>query len=196
MPEELLDEELIGKAEAAAPDRYTYVVPFLLLPGFAWCIYSGYIGDAKMWLAVTFWLTGTVALYLKWSKTGVLILAGGLFIACFGLIRFFPITFSFGISIGERTLSFDFIPFLVIILLDLTNPVTVKEIFSLIRKEKTEQRNEKQQARSNRFLIVFSKKSTKELESIVAERRLVPEAIKAAEELLEDRKLMAEKENT
>jgi len=43
-------------------------------------------------------------------------------------------------------------------------------------------------AKPNRFLIAFRNKSTLELQTIVAENRLVPEAIQAAKELLALRK--------
>ena len=68
-----------------------------------------------------------------------------------------------------------------------TNWETYHDLVVAIRGDQQEAIAEVQTVKTNRFMNTFRNKSTRELEVIVAENRLVSEAVQAAAELLKKR---------
>ena len=102
------------------------------------------------------------------------------------LISFYSYTFSFGVGVIEVEATA-----LVILILHLTFNNEVFDAFkALIKSEEKSEESELARVESivNGFETRFNKKNTPELESIVKQNALVPEAIEAAKRLLEKRK--------
>lgn len=68
-----------------------------------------------------------------------------------------------------------------------TNQDTIWSISRLFNAERSATTPVDREPKGNRFLKPFKNKTTKELKTIVAENRLVPEAVEAARRLLEEK---------
>lgn len=107
----------------------------------------------------------------------------------FGLIHFYPIQYSIGIIIWGITLSIDLIALIILIFhiifnRDILSPFFKKVIYRKISKEESESI---ERTKINGFKNRFGRKTNSELQTIVHNRLLVPEAIKAAVELIQER---------
>lgn len=98
-------------------------------------------------------------------------------------INFYHQTFSFGIGI----IQFEVTALGILIFHLVLNPEVFESFRSIIkpRKEAEESRATKFEASVKGFESRFQKKSTQELENIITENSLLPEAIEAAKRLLE-----------
>ena len=185
MLEDLLDEDLLNQSAIRHLSVSNWSVFILLWAGIGLCIALGHLMSWPLLAAVVALAITSFLFYRRQEQLAILLLGGSLLAAAGDLLMFFPFSFSLGFI---WLLPLDFVPIIVLILLMATNWEVYRELVVAIKGgDQQEIEADKRLAKTNRFLVVFRNKTTQELALIVEENRLVPEAIRAAEELLAGR---------
>ena len=179
-----MDEGLIGRPIKEKQGLANWSAFILLWVGIGMSIAAGHLTYWPLLIGGVALIVTTFLFYLRQEQIAIMLLGCALLAGTLRILMFFPIYFTFNFG---NLLSVDFLPFLVLVLLLATNWETYHDLVVAIRGDRKETAAEVQAAKNNRFLVVFRNKSTRELEAIVAENRLVPEAVRAAAELLKKR---------
>lgn len=186
MNNDILDEDLV--VESARSFRLVNFISIVILwMGIGVCAIFGLIGETKVLIsaAILMLSTGITIYKVDWGAfvTLIVILAG-----MFNVLYFFPIKYSISFGIGAIGAGVEVILFGVAIIHSVLNwnelAMTIKD---LLRVEKTEEVEEF----SQRSVIVgfkrrFASKQKYELEKMINNDKLVPEARMAAKELVDE----------
>jgi hypothetical protein len=186
MPQELLDEAMIERPIVKKTRWVNWTAFLLLWAGVGWCILSGFLTYWAFWGAVGTLITTSILFYKQLKQVSILLLGFALLMAAMGLLVFFPISFSIGFI---YVLPIDLIPIFVLALLLATNREIYSKLVIAITGNQKRVVSEPKPSKASKFLVPFRKKSTTELRTIVTERRLVPEAVEAAEIILREREV-------
>jgi hypothetical protein len=184
MLEDLLDEGLIERRIIEKRGLANWSAFMLLWVGIGVSIAAGYLTHWPLLIGGAALIVTTFLFYLQKIQIAIMLLACSLLAGTLRILMFFPIYFTFDFG---SVLSVDILPFLVLVLLLATNWETYRDLVVAIRGDHQETAADSRAAKNNRFLVAFRNKSTRELEAIVSENRLVPEAVQAAAELLKVR---------
>ena len=189
----MLGNNLSFKAEnIIQPKLMNWLSLIILWGGIGYCSIRGIITDVQVALGVILLIISTVATYFKY-EAGVKITLGIIALGVLGLVKYFPISYSIGFGIGDFGLDFEMVTFLIGIIHCFTNREVLSDFLSemMNREVSKEELHTEERSRINGYKNRFSKKNNEELEVIVNNESLLPEAIKAAKELIEKRKTEA-----
>ncbi len=161
----------------------------VLWGGIGYCGINGLLTDIKVIAALLLLILSTGITLFNY-ELGVKVTLGTILIGTINLIDFFPLKHFFSFGINGLEIGFEFILFVVGVLHYLTNrEVLSKFLKGIFNREITEEEKKSTQRTSiNGFKRRFSSKSIDELEMIVSNNELLPAAIKAAKELIEEKK--------
>jgi len=193
MSTQILDEELIQKEVIPVGKNWknylalsilwignlTYICLFLLAES---------ISDIRVLFTSLFLVGATIVTYKKFDAgvkfTFCLILLG-----VFHILLFFPIYYTFSFRVGSAMIVID----LILTLIGLVHYFTNKEILSpyferIMNKKDTEEEVQlRERTKVNRYKHQFRNRNLKELNEIVNNERLLPEANEAAKELINEK---------
>ncbi len=188
MQEDIIDDYFIEKPKQSRLKWVGYASLVILCLGLFLCFRNGLLGNIKVLIAIVA-LSVTTGLTFYKPKIGLKVTMVLILLANFGLIRFFPFTVGVGLRIGSFLIGVEFIMMMVACLHIGTN----WDEFSAIpdqftNKEKVQRkREEAAQQKINYFKSRFANKSIAELKVKAGDTSLLPEANRAARELLEEK---------
>lgn len=188
MNSEILDEGFETK-EKNRIEIMNWISLIILWFGIGYCGISGLFGELKVIVAIVLLIISTAITYFNY-ELGVKITLGIILVGVLNLVDFFPIKYSISFGVNVIEIGFEFILFGIGIIHYFTNREELSKFFNdLFNREMTaEEIKSAQRPRINGFKSRFSNKQIGELEIIVKNNKLVPEAIKAAKELIEEHK--------
>ncbi len=181
MEKEILDENLdqLENTKLKA-NLVNWISIVILWIGIGLCVQRGLIGDLQIVAGTVLLMVATFLTHFNY-KMGVLVTLGILVLGILTLVEFFPFSLTIGFGFG----AFDLLNLAIALVHIFTN----WEVFSkIVNKESTPE--EVQVSTRNRvegFKRRFQNKSTNELEGIVQNEKLLPYAIQAAQELIDER---------
>lgn len=191
MEKEILDDDLAFKEKITTTTKLVNWISIIIFwIGIGYCFVSGIIRDPEVIAGIILLIVATITTYLKY-ELGVKITLGVIVVGVLSLVKYFPISYSISFGFGDFGLVFEMLVFLIGIIHYLTNKeITSSFLSGIINREISEEEEQAgERNRINRYKNQFSTKKTKELEVIINNERLLPEARKAAKELIEKRKI-------
>ena len=195
MEKGILDENLTFKdGNKIQPKLLNWVSIIILWGGIGYCYVNGIITEIQVIAGIFLLIISTIVTFFKY-EVGVKITLGIIALGVLSLVKYFPISYSIGFGIGNFGLAFEMLIFLIGIIHYFTNKeILSKFLNGLINREVSEEELQaEERSRINGYKNRFSKKNMDELEVIANNESLLPEAIKAAKELIEKRKTEANK---
>ncbi len=149
--------------------------------GIAYSLYIGLLFDPKIITAIILLSVSTVLKFFKYDL-GVKVVLGVMFLGAINLISFFPMKFFYTFGTNSLQIGFELILFGIAVLHIVTNK---KSLSSLMNKEESiEEIEADRRLKIDAFKKRFSNRTLTELETTVANDDLLPEARKAAQELI------------
>ena len=188
MNSEILDDEFITKGEKEQSKIVKWLSIMILWAGIGFCGSNGLLGELKVIVAIVLLTLSTVVTYFNY-ELGVKITFWVILIGMINLIDFFPVKYLISFGLNTIEIGFEFLLFGIGIIHYSTHKREISKFLrKLVAREISEEEiRSAQRSRINGFKGRFSNKPTSELEVIANNDRLVPEAVKAAEELIQER---------
>jgi len=187
MQQEILNNESISPSEKGKPNpllRWTALL--LLWIGTAFCIAARLTSEPRVFAGMVLLAFSTVMTYLR-PEVGIKITLGVIVLGVVSLLTFSPFNYEVGIGIGNFRPSIQVLPLLVGVLHFVTNRETLtpflKNIFN--REVSQEDAQAIDRGKIDGFKKRYARKSSSELRAMTENMGLLPEARKAAEELLD-----------
>lgn len=168
-----------------------WIIIIVLWIGIALSCMNGLIGEIQLQAALILLVIVTIINFVK-PSLGVKFILGLLVLGFLGILTFFP--FKTRIGYGNSMFLFDFY-FLALAVIHLAlNKSSFLGIFSSVINGdlSNEQLQKTNRVKIDTFKKRFYNKTISELTSIVEHKRLLPEALQAAQELLDERSNMEE----
>jgi hypothetical protein len=189
MSNEILDYNHEVQNEREGLQVVNWLGIILLWIGIGLTPFFGYFNLTKLIAAIILLLIATISMRFNFLL-GVKITFFVALIGAVNFVDFFPFKYIFAFSILGIGLGFELILLLVTTVHFLTNRVILMEMIRDIFQSRITEGELVSARRSkvNSFKRRFSGRSLNELESIITNDKLVPEAIQAAEELLEEKR--------
>lgn len=194
MEKEILDEDLVLKeGNKTHPKLVNWISIIILWGGIVHCFLNGIITNIQVIAGLSLLIISTITMYFKY-EIGVKITLGIIILGVLGIVKYSPISS----LIGFRIMGFDFALEILAVITGIVHYYTNRIFFSnflngIMDNEVSEAEIRAIESSKTRgFKKRFSKKSTDELKKIIDNENLLPEARRAASELIEERK----KENT
>ncbi len=187
MKHELLDDEFTITEYPAKAKPINWTSILILWMGIGYCIFNGLLGEVKVIIAIVLLVISTAVTQVNY-KLGVRITLGVILIGVFNLVDFFPIKYFFSFGIQSIALGFELVLFAVALVHYFTNRIELSGFFKdLFDQEVPEEEIQAiRRLKIDGFKKRFADKSIAELEMIVESNHLVPEAVEAARELIEE----------
>ena len=187
MNNEIFDDGFEIREERNEAQIVNWISIIVLWIGIGCCGMMGLLSDLKVISAIVFLILSTGITYFNY-ELGVKITLGVILIGIINLVDFFPIKQFISFGFNSVEIGFELILFAIGIIHYFANrKVLSKSLKELFNREVTKEEVESaQRTKINRFKKRFSNKAIGELEMIVNNDKLVPEAIKAARELIEE----------
>ncbi len=183
MENEILDAAFSGIEKTTKNAVNKWFVPAILWIGASMCMLRGYFLEIQFILAFLLIVITTIFNYRN-HKSGPWITLGILIPGIVNLVFYFPFEFNFGIALFSLKFEIDFVLLILgVVHFFLNSKPIVPQLQKYIAKSPERIREEKD-ARISGFKQRFSSKSKKDLEDILSNKMMIPEAKKAAEELL------------
>ena len=188
MNEEILDNEFGNNTESNQFKFVNYISILILWFGIGYCGISGLLSELKVILAISLLLISTAATYFNY-ELGTKITFATILIGTLNLVDFFPIKSFIGFEINSISVGVEFILFAIGIIHYFTNKNELSRFLKNIFNPEISEEEIKsaQRTKINRFKRRFSGKKLNELERIIKNEKLLPEALKAAEELINEK---------
>lgn len=186
MKERLIDSNLILPSTENKPGISNWSSLVLLWIGIALCIYLGLIKETRVIVAIIGLVGASIATYINY-ELGVKITFGIICLGVMTLLTFYPINAGFSLNIGDFSIGFEVVMFCVLLIHYYTNKDTMSTFVSQFYHGTDEELKSEQRVHIDGFKRRFANSSISELKKKVNNPSLIPEAIKAAEELLEER---------
>lgn len=184
MNDDLLDGQLTAADDSGKTLIWNWTGLGILWLGIVMCLILGYWMELTLWLACAVLALGSICFATNHRDIGLAFLLGALAVAQFDLLLFFPVDFVF----GTETFRIDMLLVAVMVALMYTNPDVMREWTGEKEPLNTEDREAILDEKSLKFQSRLKNKPTAALEQIVAQRKLVPAAVRAAEIILAKRK--------
>lgn len=191
MSSEILDEELIPVSPRRNVKYYLGWVPtFILWIGIITCIVKGLLGDAQIAIAAGLLLVITLVMWRNY-QLGIKFILGLILLSIIGLLKFFPAQYEIGFYIGKIGLSVELISLAIGLLHYFTNKKELSAFITSLLNQKLSEKEKQDVTRVkiDGFKRRFIRKDTSDLEEIVNNDELVPEAREAARELINERSI-------
>jgi len=163
----------------------SWISLIILWIGITTCIYYGVFRQTKTVIAIVLLVIATLVNYRNW-KTGVKFTTLLIVLGTLNLISFFPISYNISFAIGWLSIGFEFILFGIGLIHYFTNHKILSPYVKGLLTPTEEDLKAEARLRINGFKNRFANKTISELKNIVDQNALVPEAINAAKELLEE----------
>lgn len=188
MNKEILDENLIKKNENNLTFLVSWIPLFILWIGIIFQIIYGFLGDLKVLGALVLLIVATGLNYYNY-KLGVKVTLGIILLGVVNLVCFIPNRYFIGFGVGSFIVEIELYLLLLAILHYFLNR---KEISKFInekfnREISKEEVEAEYRSRVNGFKRNFSDKSIEELKQLANNKNLLPQAIAAAKEMLEEK---------
>jgi len=183
-----IDNDLIPPSEKGNPNlilRWTALI--ILWIGIAFCVAVGLTSEPRVIVGMVLLALSTVMTYFK-PEVGIKITLGVIVLGVVSLLTFSPFYYEVGIGIGNFRPSIQVLPLLIGILHFFTN----KEVLAPFLKSMFNREVSKEDAQAiergkiDGFKKRYARKSASELRAMTENKGLLPEARKAAGELLEE----------
>lgn len=190
MEKDLIDDESTFKGKNKVKPKLVHWISIIILwGGIGYCFVNGIITEIQVIAGIILLTISTIITYFKY-EIGVKITLGIIALGVLSLVKYFPISYSIGFGIGDFGLAFEMLIFLIGIIHYIINKEVLSNFLSgLMNKDVSEEElHAEKRSRINGYKNRFSKKNMDELEEIAKNESLLPEAIKAAKELIEKRK--------
>ncbi len=204
MTNQILDEDFTQKEKNPKGKSWkNWLIIGIFWVGIAVYFVSDGFVDIRLLLSTIALISITFLTY-KDFENGVKLTMGIIILASFRLLIFVPYESSFSFSIGPLSIVFD----ILIILLGVVHYSLNESILSPLLKKIRKRREQKQQknlkakqlksqtkqqqeknSKINRFKHQFHNRNLDELNEIVNNERLLPEAIAAAQELIQEKSI-------
>lgn len=156
----------------------------ILWIGIFYCGINQLLDETKEFAALFFLIISTAITYLNF-KQGVRLTLLMTLLGAFNLLVFFPFQILLSFGFGELGIGFELVLFLIVIIHLFTNR---NEFSRILNSEiSNDEINSINRSQIDGFKKRFSSRSIKELEILAKNQELVPEAINAAKELLEEK---------
>ena len=190
MNNEILDDEFQITTEKNYPKIINWISIIMLWVGIGYCGFYGLLGEIRVIIAIVLLVVSTVLTYFNY-ELGINITLGIILIGILNLVDFSPIKYFFGFGIFGVKIMFDLLLCSVGIIHYLTNRTAFSKFLNNLSNKETEAETKSiNRSKVNGFKRRFSNRKIGELELIVNNELLLPEAIKAAKELIEEKKKM------
>ena len=190
MNNEILDDEFQITTEKNYPKIINWISIIMLWVGIGYCGFYGLLGEIRVIIAIVLLVVSTVLTYFNY-ELGINITLGIILIGILNLVDFSPIKYFFGFGIFGVKIMFDLLLCSVGIIHYLTNRTAFSKFLNNLSNKETEAETKSiNRSEVNGFKRRFSNRKIGELELIVNNELLLPEAIKAAKELIEEKKKM------
>ncbi len=188
MDRELLDIDLVeGQEKDPQPSMLNWIAVIVLWAGLVLCIVFGFY-DLKIFAAVV--SLAIVSIISKRNfKLGVKLVFVVVLAGIFDLVTFFPVYYSISIFFGENEISFN----VLLILIGLLHFYMNRAFLGYAPSDQNEEENRpihnpnENRSSINGFKRRFLKKEIDELEFILQNDKMVPEARIAAKELISEK---------
>ncbi|MEM1217334.1 MAG: hypothetical protein AAGH79_00405 [Bacteroidota bacterium] len=188
MPQQLLDSN-----QTPRPSNFQVISPWIVLAiGTLGLIWSALVGVILRPGQLGGLLFAVLAMVITFSRPtiGVKVTVGVLLLAVLNIISFFPISNTIELQILGFPVFFEVGSLILLIIHFRANRGVLRPwVRSMIRREVPKAEQEAAaRTRINGYKRNLDKKSTDELRNILEESQLVPEALQAAQELIDERK--------
>lgn len=183
-------DELAISKNKSQPTSLNWTSIIILWIGIVLCFFSGIISDIQVILGIILLSLSTLITYYKY-ELGTKITFGIIVLGVLSIVKFFPSSYSIGFGIGDYGVSFE----ILIILIGIIHFITNRTILSKFLKEtfnrdaSEEEIQLKERRKIDGYKNRFSRKSIDELQEVLNNKLLLPEAIKAAEELIDEKEI-------
>lgn len=186
MKNEILDYEE-APIESDKRRIVTWGIILILWLGILNCMFNGMAGNLRIIIGLISLLLMTVLQSLQ-HKSGIEVMQLLLLLGAFRGSQFFELEFTFEFTIGRLGAELDIYLWLMAGVHFILYRKEIKEKVRKLMFPSTEVQESIEESKVRSFKRRFSTKDLKELEEIVNENRLIPEAIKAAQQLIIERK--------
>lgn len=188
MNEEVLDDKFQKLPKRYNPSILNWASIIILWIGIGFCFSEGLIGEVKVLIATTLLVLATIVTFLNY-KLGVRLTIMVILLGTISLIEFFPTKYFISFGINTIDLGFEISLFGVGLIHYFTNREELyKSLKNFVNPEISEEElKATKRSKVNGFKRRFSNKRVEELEMIANNEQLVPDAIKAARELLDEK---------
>lgn len=185
---EILDDGLPNENKKQHVQIANWISIIILWIGISYCEANGLLSEIKVITAIALLIFSTITMYFNY-ELGVKITLGTILIGMINLVDFFPVKYFISFGINTIEIGFEFMLFGIGIIHFATNREKLSEFFeALFNREATEEEiKANQRYKINDFKRRFSNKQINELKMIINNDKLVPEAIAAAKELVEEK---------
>lgn len=189
METEKPDDDLTSKDRNEVSTKWRNWASIIILwGGILYCLIAGVISDIRVLAAIIFLSATTIINYFNLSL-GAKVTLGLIIIGIFNLVDFFPVKVTMGFEIMGVEIGLEFILFGIGIIHYFTNRGELSKFIREVLKRdlSDEQIRSVYRVKVNRFKRNFSNKEIPELEGISNNKKLLPEAIQAALELIDEK---------
>jgi len=189
MNSEILDDEFLNEEKIKGIQIVNWIPIIILWGGIGYCGINGLLSEIKVIAAIILLILSTGITYFNY-ELGVKITLGTILIGTINLVDFFPVKYFITFGIKTFEIGFEFLLFGIGIIHYVTNREELSKFLKeLINREVSKEELESdQRSKIDGFKRRFSNNQIRELEMIVNNDKLLPEAIKAAKELIEEKK--------
>ncbi len=189
MNSEILDDEFVNEEKIKGIQIVNWISIIFLWGGIGYCGINGFLSELKVIAAIILLILSTGITYFNY-ELGVRITLGTILIGTINLVDFFPVKYFISFGINAIEIGFEFLLFGIGIIHYFTNREELSKFLKdlIYREVSEEELKSAQRSKINGLKRRFSNKQIGELEMIVNNDKLLPEAIKAAKELIEEKK--------
>lgn len=190
MDTKILDDGFQIKEKRNKFQIVNWISLIILWIGIAQCGYVGTLGNPKVIAAISLLTISTIITYVKY-ELGVKITLGIIILGILNLLDFSPTKYFISLGINVIEIGFEISLIIIGIIHYYTNRKELSKFLKdLMNREIPEEEiKSAQRSRINGFKRRFSSKTIERLKIIANDDELLPEAIKAAKELIDERKL-------
>lgn len=151
---------------------------------------KGLLGDAQIAISAGLLLIISLVMWRNY-QLGIKFILGLILLSIIGLLQFFPTQYEIGFYIGKIGLSIELISLAVGFLHYFTNKKELSAFMESLLNQKLSEKEKQdvKRVKIDGFKRRFTRKDISDLEEIVNNDKLVPEAREAARELINERSI-------
>lgn len=189
MSTEIFEDTLVNEDKRKGAQIVHWISILILWAGIGYCGINGLWSEIKVVAGIVLLILSTGIMYFNY-ELGVKVAMGTILIGIINLVSFFPIKLFISFGIDAIEIGFEFLLFSVGVIHYFTNRKELSKYLTDLLSREISEEEEKfaQRSRINGFKRRFASMQIDELESIINNADLLPEAIKAAKVLMEEKK--------
>jgi len=189
METEILDEYIVVESRNEI-QFFNFISIIILWVGMGCCFWFGLHSDPEVIFSLLLLSLATLVMYYNYAR-GIKITFGIISLGIFSLVTYSPFNYSISIAFGSISVTIEVVFFVLLLIHYFTNrkvlTTFLMPIVNVFVPELEEEKESTYRRRIENYKIKLSIKSTFELENLLKENNLVPEALKAVEEILKYR---------